>query len=205
MKAIGIILAGGNNDGRLGVLTDHRAAAALPIGSCYRAIDFTLSNMSNSGIGKVAVLTQYNSRSLRDHLMSSKWWDFGRKQGGLFVFTPYTSNAGSTWFRGTADSIYQNMTFLKRSNEEYVVITSGDSVYKMDYRKVLEYHKESSTSPAPKEKAPASKYLSLKARNATARPYTVLLPPKSRNRTMNRNKSPLRKRALRTPLPSTRP
>ena len=72
MKAIGIILAGGNNDGRLGVLTDHRAAAALPIGSCYRAIDFTLSNMSNSGIGKVAVLTQYNSRSLRDHLMSSK-------------------------------------------------------------------------------------------------------------------------------------
>lgn len=110
MKAIGIILAGGNNDGRLGVLTDHRAAAALPIGSCYRAIDFTLSNMSNSGIGKVAVLTQYNSRSLRDHLMSSKWWDFGRKQGGLFVFTPYTSNAGSTWFRGTADSIYQKMT-----------------------------------------------------------------------------------------------
>lgn len=140
MKAIGIILAGGNNDGRLGVLTDHRAAAALPIGSCYRAIDFTLSNMSNSGIGKVAVLTQFNSRSLRDHLMSSKWWDFGRKQGGLFVFTPYTSKEGSTWFRGTADSIYQNMTYLKRSNEEYVVITSGDSIYKMDYKKVIKEH-----------------------------------------------------------------
>ena len=140
MKAIGIILAGGNNDGRLGVLTDHRAAAALPVGSCYRAIDFTLSNMSSSGIGKVAVLTQFNSRSLRDHLMSSKWWDFGRKQGGLFVFTPYTSKEGSTWFRGTADSIYQNMTFLKRSNEEYVVITSGDSIYKMDYKKVIKEH-----------------------------------------------------------------
>lgn len=140
MKAIGIILAGGNNDGRLGVLTDHRAAAALPVGSCYRAIDFTLSNMSSSGVGKVAVLTQYNSRSLRDHLMSSKWWDFGRKQGGLFVFTPYTSKEGSTWFRGTADSIYQNMTFLKRSNEEYVVITSGDSIYKMDYKKVIAAH-----------------------------------------------------------------
>lgn len=140
MKAIGIILAGGNNDGRLGVLTDHRAAAALPIGSCYRAIDFTLSNMSSSGIGKVAVLTQYNSRSLRDHLMSSKWWDFGRKQGGLFVFTPYTSAEGSTWFRGTADSIYQNMTYLRRSNEEYVVITSGDSIYKMDYSKVIREH-----------------------------------------------------------------
>lgn len=142
MKAIGIILAGGNNEGRLGVLTDHRAAAALPIGSCYRAIDFTLSNMSNSGIGKVAVLTQYNARSLRDHLISSKWWDFGRKQGGLFVFTPFTSNTESNWFRGTADSIYQNMTFLMRSNEEYVIITSGDSIYKMDYRQILERHIE---------------------------------------------------------------
>ena len=140
MKAIGIILAGGNNNGRLGVLTEHRASAALPIGSCYRTIDFTLSNMSNSGIGKVAVLTQYNSRSPRDHLTSSKWWDFGRKQGGLFVFTPYTSSTGNDWFRGTADSIYQNMTYLHRSNEEYVIIASGDSVYKMDYRDVLQYH-----------------------------------------------------------------
>lgn len=142
MKAIGIILAGGNNEGRLGVLTDHRAAAALPVGSSYRAIDFTLSNMSNSGIGKVAVLTQYNSRSLRDHLTSSKWWDFGRKHGGLFVFTPFTSSTDSNWFRGTADSIYQNMTYLLRSNEEYVVITSGDSIYKMDYHKLVERHEE---------------------------------------------------------------
>ena len=76
MKAIGIILAGGNNDGRLGVLTDHRAAAALPIGSCYRAIDFTLSNMSNSGIGKVAVLTQYNSRSLRERKIPQRTLKF---------------------------------------------------------------------------------------------------------------------------------
>ncbi|MDD3395313.1 MAG: glucose-1-phosphate adenylyltransferase subunit GlgD [Anaerotignum sp.] len=142
MKAIGIILAGGNNEGRLGVLTDHRAAAALPIGSSYRAIDFTLSNMSNSNIGKVAVLTQYNSRSLRDHLTSSKWWDFGRKQGGLFVFTPFITSTDSNWFRGTADSIYQNMTYLLRSYEEYVVITSGDSIYKMDYRKLVQSHKE---------------------------------------------------------------
>ncbi|KXL51826.1 glucose-1-phosphate adenylyltransferase [Anaerotignum neopropionicum] len=142
MKAIGIILAGGNNEGRLGVLTDHRAAAALPVGSSYRAIDFTLSNMSNSGIGKVAVLTQYNSRSLRDHLTSSKWWDFGRKQGGLFVFTPFISSTDSNWFQGTADSIYQNMTYLLRSNEKYVIITSGDSIYKMDYRNLLERHKE---------------------------------------------------------------
>lgn len=142
MKAIGIIFAGGNNKGRLGALTDHRAAAALPIGGCYRAIDFSLSNMTNSGIRKAAILTQYNSRSLRDHLTSSKWWNFGRKQGGLFVFTPFTSNEDSNWFRGTADSIYQNMTYLMRSSEEYVVITSGDAIYKMDYRQVIAQHAE---------------------------------------------------------------
>ena len=136
MMAIGIILAGGNNS-RMRELSDKRAIAAMPVAGSYRSIDFALSNMANSHVQKVAVLTQYNARSLNEHLSSSKWWDFGRKQGGLFVFTPYTSNAGSTWFRGTADSIYQNMTFLKRSNEEYVVITSGDSVFKMDYRKVL--------------------------------------------------------------------
>lgn len=142
MKAIGIILAGGNNEGRLGILTENRAAAALPIASSYRAIDFTLSNMSNSRIGKVAILTQYNSRSLRDHLTSSKWWDFGRKQGGLFVFTPFTSNTNSNWFRGTADSIYQNSTYLHRSNEEYVVITSGDAIYKMNYQTLIARHAE---------------------------------------------------------------
>ena len=103
MKAIGIILAGGNNEMRLGDLTSVRAAAALPVGSCYRAIDFPLSNMSNSMINKVAVITQFNSRSLNDHLLSSKWWDFGRKQGGLYVFSPYISNDNSFWFRGTAD------------------------------------------------------------------------------------------------------
>lgn len=142
MKAIGIILAGGNNEMRLGDLTSGRAAAALPVGSCYRAIDFPLSNMSNSMINKVAVITQFNSRSLNDHLLSSKWWDFGRKQGGLYVFSPYISNDNSFWFRGTADSIYQNISFLERSNENYVVIASGDAIYKMDYRKIIEYHKE---------------------------------------------------------------
>lgn len=141
MKAIGIILAGGNNEMRLGDLTSVRAAAALPVGSCYRAIDFPLSNMSNSMINKVAVITQFNSRSLNDHLLSSKWWDFGRKQGGLYVFSPYISNDNSFWFRGTADSIYQNISFLERSNENYVVIASGDAIYKMDYRKIIEYHK----------------------------------------------------------------
>ena len=142
MKAIGIILAGGNSERRLGELTITRAASAMPVGSCYRAIDFPLSNMSSSGIQKVAVITQYNSRSLQDHLVSSKWWDFGRKQGGLFVLTPYISGDNSFWFRGTADSIYQNISFLKRSIEKYVVIASGDSVYKMNYRDIIKYHVE---------------------------------------------------------------
>ena len=139
MRAIGIILAGGNNE-KMDKLTQTRATSAMPVASCYRAIDFSLSAMTNSGVTKVAVITQYNSRSLHDHLNSSKWWNFGRKQGGLFVFTPYLSNDNSFWFRGTADSIYKNITFLKRSNEPFVVITSGDCVYKMDFNDVLDEH-----------------------------------------------------------------
>jgi len=140
MKALGIILAGGGHNRRLGKLTETRASSAMPVGGCYRCIDFTLSNMSNSGINKVAVITQYNSRSLHDHLSSSKWWDLGRKQGGLFTFSPYLSDDSSYWYRGTADSIYQNISFLRRSNEPYVVITSGNSVHKIDYINILEYH-----------------------------------------------------------------
>ena len=87
MRAVGIILAGGSSR-KMHELTAKRAAAAMPIAGSYRAIDFALSNMTNSHIQKVAVLTQYNARSLNEHLNSSKWWDFGRKQGGLYVFTP---------------------------------------------------------------------------------------------------------------------
>jgi len=141
MRAVGIILAGGKNE-RMGELTKTRATSALPVGSCYRAIDFPLSNMTNSGITKVAVITQYNSRSLHDHLSSPKWWDLGSKQGGMFVLSPYLSGDNSLWFRGTADSIYQNLTFLRRSNEPYVIISSGDCVYRMDYSDVLEFHEK---------------------------------------------------------------
>ncbi len=141
MKAIGIILAGGRNT-RLGKLTTSRVTAAIPIASSYRAIDFSLSNMTNSGIDKVAVITQYNSRSLSDHLSSSKWWNFGRKQGGLFVFTPYMTDDHSPWFKGTADSIYQNISFLEKSKEDYVVITNGECIYKMDFNDLIKYHVE---------------------------------------------------------------
>ena len=139
MRAIGIVLAGGNSK-RMKELSNKRAISAMPVAGSYRAIDFTLSNMSNSHIHKVAVLTQYNSRSLNEHLMSSKWWDFGRKQGGLYVFTPTITMDNGFWYRGTADAIAQNLNFLKRSHEAYVVIASGDCVYKLDYNKVLEYH-----------------------------------------------------------------
>ncbi|MBP3901441.1 MAG: glucose-1-phosphate adenylyltransferase subunit GlgD [Blautia sp.] len=139
MRAIGIILAGGNNN-RMRELSNKRAIAAMPIAGSYRAIDFALSNMANSHINKVAVLTQYNARSLNEHLSSSKWWDFGRKQGGLFVFTPTITKENSLWYQGTADAIYQNLDFLRDSHEPYVVIASGDGVYKLDYNKVLEYH-----------------------------------------------------------------
>lgn len=139
MRAIGIVLAGGNNK-MMKELTNKRAIAAMPIAGSYRSIDFALSNMSNSHIQKVAVITQYNAVSLNEHLNSSKWWDFGRKQGGLFVFTPTITSESSYWYRGTADSLYQNINFLRESHEPYVVIASGDGIYKLDYNKVLEYH-----------------------------------------------------------------
>ena len=126
MRAVGIILAGGNNS-RMRELSDKRAIAAEPIAGSYRAIDFALSNMSNSRVQRVAVLTQYNSRSLNEHMSSSKWWDFGRKQGGLFVFPAMLTANNSWWYRGSADSMFQNISFLKESHEPYVVIASANA------------------------------------------------------------------------------
>lgn len=141
MRALGIILAGGKNE-RLKNLTNERALAAMPVAGSYRAIDFAISNMTNSGVNKVAVVTQYNSRSLIEHLSSSKWWDFGRKHGGLFVFTPYITHESSLWYRGTADAIYQNLDYLKSSHEPYAIISQGDGVAKIDFNEVLQYHIE---------------------------------------------------------------
>ena len=139
MKALGIILAGGGSS-RLGDLSKKRAVAAMPIAGSYRCIDFALSSMSNSHVQKVAVFTQYNARSLNQHLSSSKWWDFGRKQGGLFLLTPTVTTTNDSWFRGTADAMCQNIDFLRDSHEPYVVISSGDCVYKADLGKMLQYH-----------------------------------------------------------------
>ncbi len=141
MKTIGIILAGGNSK-KLGALSERRAVAAMPVAGSYRAIDFALSSMSNSGIQKVGVITQYNSKSLHEHLSSSKWWDFGRKQGGLYTFTPTLTTENEFWYRGTADALYQNIDFLKHSHEPYVIIAAGDAISKVDYTKVLNFHIE---------------------------------------------------------------
>ena len=139
MRAIGIVLAGGNNS-RMRELSGKRAIAAMPMAGSYRSIDFALSNMTNSHIQRVAVLTQYNARSLNEHLSSSKWWDFGRKMGGLFLFPPLVTAKNNWWYRGTADAMAQNIDWLKQSHEPYVVIASGDGIYKMDYNDILEYH-----------------------------------------------------------------
>ena len=139
MKALGIILAGGNSS-RIQSLSDKRAISAMGVGCSYRSIDFVLSNMTNSNIHTVAVLSQYNARSLNEHLNSSKWWNFGRTQGGLFLFTPTVTADNSWWYRGTADAMWQNIDFLKKRHEPYVVIASGDCIYKMDFNDVLDYH-----------------------------------------------------------------
>ena len=139
MKALGIILAGGNSS-RIQSLSDKRAISAMGVGCSYRSIDFVLSNMTNSNIHTVAVLSQYNARSLNEHLNSSKWWNFGRKQGGLFLFTPTVTADNSWWYRGTADAMWQNIDFLKKRHEPYVIIASGDCIYKMDFNDVLDYH-----------------------------------------------------------------
>lgn len=138
-RAMGIILTGGKN-GRLKELSAERSIAAIPFGGKYRAIDFTLSNMVNSGIVNVGVLTQYSIRSLIDHLDSGKEWDLDRKNEGLRIFPPYLSETGNGWYKGSADAIYNNLIFLERSDEEFVLIANGYAIYNMDYAPMLEQH-----------------------------------------------------------------
>jgi glucose-1-phosphate adenylyltransferase len=138
-RAMGIIMTGGKNS-RLKELSLERSIAAVPFGGKYRAIDFVLSNMVNSDIVNIGVLTQYNIRSLVDHLGSGKEWDLDRKNEGLRIFPPYLSEYGSGWYKGSADAIYNNLTFLERSDEEFVVIGQGYAIYNMDFKPMLEQH-----------------------------------------------------------------
>lgn len=138
-NVMGLILTGWKNL-RLKELTAVRSSSAIPVGGKYRAIDFVLSNMVNSGITNVGVLTQYSFRSLMDHLGSGKEWDLDRRYDGLFIFPPSLSGDDSGWYRGSADAMYNNLTYLKRSNEEYVVIAQGNGVYKMLFDDMLQFH-----------------------------------------------------------------
>ena len=141
MRAIGIILAGGRSN-RMRELSRKRAVCAMPVAGSFRSIDFALTNMEYSRVQKVAVLTQFNSRSLNEHLSSSKWWDFGRKQGGMFLFTPSFTGEDGNWYRGTADAITQNIDFIDQYDPDYILILSGDHIYKMNYDEMLSFHKQ---------------------------------------------------------------
>ncbi|MCI5569220.1 MAG: glucose-1-phosphate adenylyltransferase [Candidatus Alectryocaccobium sp.] len=139
-EMIAMLLAGGQGS-RLGVLTDRVAKPAVAFGGKYRIIDFPLSNCVNSGIDTVGVLTQYQPLRLNAHIGIGIPWDLDKTQGGVHILSPYESNYGSGWYSGTANAIYQNTRFMDTYNPDYVVILSGDHIYKMDYQLMLEFHK----------------------------------------------------------------
>lgn len=138
---IAMLLAGGQGS-RLYALTQNLAKPAVPFGGKYRIIDFPLSNCINSGIDTVGVLTQYQPMVLNEYIGNGQPWDLDRNNGGVFVLPPYQKSSGSDWYTGTANAIYQNMNFIDRYDPEYVLILSGDHIYKMDYETMLSYHKE---------------------------------------------------------------
>ena len=141
-KCVAMLLAGGQGS-RLGVLTGKIAKPAVPYGGKYRIIDFPLSNCTNSGIDTVGILTQYKPLELNDYVGSGKAWDLDRIDGGVHILPPYQSQQGGDWYKGTANAIYQNLAFIERYNPEYVLILSGDHIYKMDYSDMLNQHVES--------------------------------------------------------------
>ncbi len=138
-KCVAMLLAGGQGS-RLGVLTGKIAKPAVPYGGKYRIIDFPLSNCTNSGIDTVGILTQYKPLELNDYVGSGKPWDLDRQNGGVHILPPYQGQKGGDWYKGTANAIYQNLEFIERYNPEYVLILSGDHIYKMDYSKMIEQH-----------------------------------------------------------------
>lgn len=141
-EMIAMILAGGQGS-RLKELTKNIAKPAVPFGGKYRIIDFALSNCANSGIDTVGVLTQYKPLELSSHIGIGSPWDLDRRNGGVSILPPYETEKGRNWYRGTANAIYQNISFIDNYDPEYVLILSGDHIYKMDYSKMLEYHKKS--------------------------------------------------------------
>ena len=140
-EVVAMLLAGGQGS-RLGVLTKNLAKPAVPYGGKYRIIDFPLSNCVNSGIESVGVLTQYQPLLLNEYIGSGQPWDLDSMNAGVRVLPPYQRSRKSDWYKGTANAIYQNINFIERYNPDYVVVLSGDHIYKMDYSKMVAFHKE---------------------------------------------------------------
>ena len=140
-EMIAMILAGGQGS-RLKMLTKKTAKPAIPFGGKYKIIDFTLSNCSNSGIDTVGVLTQYQPLTLNSHIGIGIPWDLDRNNGGVTLLPPYMHESGGNWYKGTANAIHQNTNFVDSYDPEYVLVLSGDHIYKMDYSKMLDFHKE---------------------------------------------------------------
>ncbi len=136
-----MLLAGGQGT-RLYVLTDNTAKPAVPFGGKYRIIDYSLSNCVNSGIDTVGILTQYQPLELNDYIGNGQPWDLNRNYGGVHILPPYTKAQDNMWYKGTANAIYQNIPFIERYKPDYVLILSGDHIYKMDYSKMLDFHIE---------------------------------------------------------------
>ena len=140
-EMVAMLLAGGQGS-RLYVLTQQTAKPAIPFGGKYRIIDFPLSNCTNSGIDTVGVLTQYQPLELNTYIGNGQPWDLDRMHGGVRILPPYATASGGDWYKGTANAIYQNINFIEQYNPEYVLVLSGDHIYKMDYNAMLHYHKE---------------------------------------------------------------
>ena len=140
-ECVAMLLAGGQGS-RLYALTEKNAKPAVPFGGKYRIIDFPLSNCVNSGIDTVGVLTQYQPLMLNEYIGNGLPWDLDRAYGGVKILPPYQGKNGADWYKGTANAIYQNLQFIERYDPEYVIILSGDHIYKMDYDKMLDYHKK---------------------------------------------------------------
>ncbi len=140
-ECVAMLLAGGQGS-RLYTLTSKIAKPAVSFGGKYRIIDFPLSNCINSGIDTVGVLTQYEPLELNDYIGNGQPWDLDRMYGGVHILSPYQAKRGKEWYKGTANAIYQNISFIKRYNPEYVLILSGDHIYKMNYDEMLDFHKE---------------------------------------------------------------
>lgn len=140
-ECVAMLLAGGQGS-RLYALTQDMAKPAVPYGGKYRIIDFPLSNCTNSGIDTVGVLTQYQPLVLNDYIGNGQPWDLDGIHGGVHVLPPYQTATGASWYEGTANAIYQNMSFIERYDPEYVIVLGGDHIYKMDYSKMVDFHKQ---------------------------------------------------------------